>query len=131
MLVEKLHHDSFVRRQSSECAVEKIETAANVDREFELGYLRDQPFIDGIEMLERVTSAPVIAHFIMDDFHQQRPGMGYVTQPAKCGEGMERDFLFEVFVAHRGSRMTGGNAKHRSNIGKAEIHVTVLRSVRL
>ena len=54
-----------------------------------------------------------------------------MTQAAKCAEGMQRDFLFEVFIAHRQTCSTGGNTKHYSNIGKAEIHVTVLRGLRL
>jgi hypothetical protein len=54
-----------------------------------------------------------------------------MAQPAKCGEGMQRNFLFEIFVANRRSRSTRSSTKHCSNVGKAEIHVTVLQAVRL
>ena len=131
MFVEKLQQDSFMRRHSFECAVQKVESATNVDCYLEFGRSAGQTFIDGIEVLERMTSPPVIVHLVTDDFHQQRTRMRYMAQAAKCAEGMQRDFLFEVFIAHRQTRSTGGNAKHRSNIGKAEIHVTVLRSLRL
>src|SRR4030095_15858543 len=90
-LVEKLHQDPLFRRQSCECTLQEVEATTNVDCDLKLRRAGEQAFIDGIKMLERMTSPPVIVHFVLHDFHEQRPRMRYMTQAAKCTESMQRD----------------------------------------
>src|SRR5437773_2396816 len=130
MLVEKLHQYSFFRWQPCERAFQKIETASNVDHDFEIGRSAGETFIDRIDMLEPMAPPPVIPHLIVDDFHEQPVRVGHVTEAAERADGVKRDFLFQVFVAYRSPGSTRGSVKQCSNIGEAEIHVTVLRSVR-
>lgn len=129
--VEEFRQPAPVRRKAEERALEKIELPLQVDLSLELRNPRDEALIDGVDVLEGVAAPPVIADLVVDDLHQKPPGVRHVTEAPESRDGVQCDFLFEVFVAQRSARSFRGDTNHGSNIGEVQIHVTVLPGVRL
>lgn len=116
--VEEFHEPSFTGREKGESAIEQVQPASQIDLIFELGEFCNEPLINGIDVLERVTAPPVIADSIVDDFHQESTRVRYMAKPAESCHRVQRNFLFQIFIANGSAGSFRYDVNHRSDIGK-------------
>ncbi len=73
----------------------------------------------------------MIANFVANDLHQQRPRVCYTVEPLNRFQRAKGDILFEILIINRRAGVLCGDANQRTNFNRIQIHVTVLLDVRL
>jgi hypothetical protein len=129
--VEKFEKLSFRRRKKTESPVQPRQTAAEVQREFEIRRPRDEPLVDGFQVLGDAATPPVITNGVVNDFHEQSLWLSDIAEAAKGRDCVQGNLLFEIFIANRRACSFRGEMKHGANLRDVEFHVTVLQVVRL
>jgi transcriptional regulator with PAS, ATPase and Fis domain len=120
--IEQIQETSFRGRQATESCAQEIDLPAGVQIELECGYVRKQSLIDRVQIFGGTAAAPVIAHRIIDDLHQQRARMRDRSQTLKGLQRREGDLLLQIFIMDRSSGTLRHDVNQRANITDVQIH---------
>jgi len=77
-------------------------------------------FVDGIDVFQGATLAPVIADDIPDDLKEERFGMVDLANSLKCIHCMEQYFLGQVVIRNGAAGASGNDADQSPDLGRID-----------